>query len=619
MIKTAAFKFISGFCLMNFIKQFLFSALITPFLAGAVIHAAEFEVLDRFSVDGYSVLKGSADITGGSFTVGGSTFVVKNGNIGIGTTSPNGLLTLKSSGVGTAGGIRLISSDDANVAATISESPVTAGSGYIALTKNDVSQSAIILNGGGDSWFNTGGNVGIGTTAPGVNLQVVGGLAAGTINGSMGPYSAVIGSLNSAAGSYSLASGNGSNAGSDYSVALGRGAVVSGATYGAWAIGNTVTASADQALGLGSFVVASAANSMVIGRGIDASNKITNSNINSLAIGFNSTIPTLYVGPSAGANTTGNVGIGTTAPASPLDVNGNITISSGSPSLVLYAGDPANYRLYRAGTGVGLAGNGGLALESLSGNIGFYTAGAARMHVLNNGRVGVNNAAPDQEFTVGGDISQSGIIISSGAGNNYFAGNVGIGTTNPFYGKLHINVAADQNFIFRSGGVVPTARIETTNDAVNANVPMEFVATKYSFLIGNVGIGATAPGAPLNVFSANGSGKRTALMLTNPFGYGIGVGTGSVAIDFQRRADLAAQGSIEVGNSDETTSDSQYMAFSTWGTSLVERMRINGSGNVGIGTTNPGAKLSVVGLTGSGHTVCIDDNGNFYRSTAACP
>ena len=59
------------------------------------IHAAEFEILDRFSVDGYSVLKGSADIPGGNFTVGGSTLVVKGGNVGIGTAAPGARLDVQ--------------------------------------------------------------------------------------------------------------------------------------------------------------------------------------------------------------------------------------------------------------------------------------------------------------------------------------------------------------------------------------------------------------------------------------------------------------------------------------------------------------------------------------------
>ncbi len=57
-------------------------------LFGGAGSAAEFEILDRFSVDGYSVLRGSVDLPGGSFTVGVSTFVVKGGNVGIGTEGP---------------------------------------------------------------------------------------------------------------------------------------------------------------------------------------------------------------------------------------------------------------------------------------------------------------------------------------------------------------------------------------------------------------------------------------------------------------------------------------------------------------------------------------------------
>ena len=83
---------------MSLIKRILFSALLAPLLTGGGAFAAEFEVLDRFSVDGYSVLRGSADIPGGSFAVGGSTFVVKDGKVGIGTDSPGSLLSLYSAG-----------------------------------------------------------------------------------------------------------------------------------------------------------------------------------------------------------------------------------------------------------------------------------------------------------------------------------------------------------------------------------------------------------------------------------------------------------------------------------------------------------------------------------------
>ena len=69
-------------------RKFLICALLACLFGRATARAAEFEVLDRFSVDGYTVLRGSADIPGGSFAVGGSAFVVKNGNIGIGTTAP---------------------------------------------------------------------------------------------------------------------------------------------------------------------------------------------------------------------------------------------------------------------------------------------------------------------------------------------------------------------------------------------------------------------------------------------------------------------------------------------------------------------------------------------------
>ena len=125
---------------MNVTKRLLFSALLASLLGGTAVHAAEFEVMDRFSVDGYAVLRGSADIPGGSFAVGGSTFTVQYGKVGIGTTGP-------------AYGLEVIHTAGVHLSTT-----VTAGYGV---------------------YLNSAANVGIGTTNPAASLDVNGEIKVG--------------------------------------------------------------------------------------------------------------------------------------------------------------------------------------------------------------------------------------------------------------------------------------------------------------------------------------------------------------------------------------------------------------------------------------------------------
>jgi hypothetical protein len=126
---------------------------------------------------------------------------------------------------------------------------------------------------------------------------------------------------------------------------------------------------------------------------------------------------------------------------------------------------------------------------------------------------------------------------------------------------------------------------------------------------GNVGIGTTSPAALLSS-NVNGSGSVTALNLTNS-NTGLAAGTGP-AINFGiNNANLGAFGKIEVLNQTATSGSNSYMAFSTRGGDvLAERMRIDSSGNVGIGTASPTNKLTVIG--GNGATLRLDNAGERY-------
>ncbi len=147
-------------------------------LAGGSLFAAEFEVVDRFSVDGYSEFRGTASVKSGGFTVGGSTFVVQNGKVGVGTANPGARFEV-------AGGSAAFQGD-------------LGVAGYTALTTMSVTGAAAFAAGITASSFTAanaagpgllvsssaylavlGGNVGIGTTSAAVKLEVNGAVKIG--------------------------------------------------------------------------------------------------------------------------------------------------------------------------------------------------------------------------------------------------------------------------------------------------------------------------------------------------------------------------------------------------------------------------------------------------------
>jgi len=173
----------------------------------------------------------------------------------------------------------------------------------------------------------------------------------------------------------------------------------------------------------------------------------------------------------------GNVGIGTSAPLSKLDVNGGVAIGS-------YAGSNA----------------------------------APSNGLIVSGNVGIGTTAPSYKLTVsGGDIY--------GSNNLYISGNVGIGTTAPL-AKLHVNTGGTSGLtsVLNRGLIVTNnlgARLMLENTSRGANNKVWVIHNdddnlSFSALndagnawisyqpvnitrAGNVGIGTSAPGRKLDV------------------------------------------------------------------------------------------------------------------------
>nr|NQU93489.1 hypothetical protein [Bacteroidota bacterium] len=151
--------------------------------------------------------------------------------------------------------------------------------------------------------------------------------AVGTQNVSTGINSFAAGYINEATGNYSLAMPFMAKALGERSIALGYNAIANGAGSIALGTHSLTGANAMLSIAIGSFVSTAADNSIAIGLG-KSDSPLTNTIEESLMIGFNTDIPSLFIGPSVESGTPGNIGIGTTSPSELLEINGNLKVNN---------------------------------------------------------------------------------------------------------------------------------------------------------------------------------------------------------------------------------------------------------------------------------------------------
>lgn len=195
-------------------------------------------------------------------------------------------------------------------------------------------------------------------------------------------------------------------------------------------------------------------------------------------------------------------------------------------------------------------------------------------------------------------VANTGVVdIGSGQLYKDESGNVGIGTSTPIY-KLHVSNSfaanANTDIVGLTSNYFSNAKKSLT--WFTGTNPVGRISTVYNTLLGEIGVDMTF-GSLYNI--AAGFNDSELMRLTSGGRLGIGTplpdakltvnGVASFDAGFASFPSIARSGDLDTGIFFPTTNT---LAISTGGS---ECMRIDSSGNVGIGTSSPSAKLDVSG------------------------
>jgi Chaperone of endosialidase len=274
-------------------------------------------------------------------------------------------------------------------------------------------------------------------------------------------------------------------------------------------------------------------------------------------------------------NSTG-LGIGTSSPARKLQVKGTgAMFNNASGAFEMLIGDE-NYRYFGLYTP---SSPDYLAIRYSTTDIIRFDALASNV-IVPNGNLGVGTSSPSSKLTVGGNPPLSGAIAGVGA-----SGGISLALSDNVNSSLYVKhvSAGVSTFGTDSGGQLAFA----TN---GFSERMRIDAS------GNVGIGTSSPSGKLDVYVSRTDGTNTNALYVSDSATGIAtVGFGSRIIGQSNAGGVKSAVAFENGG-DGTNNQSQ-LAFYTQNAAnaLTRQMTISSTGNVGIGTSSPTNKLTVVG------------------------
>ena len=258
---------------------------------------------------------------------------------------------------------------------------------------------------------------------------------------------------------------------------------------------------------------------------------------------------------------TERLGIGTSSPSAGLHVvatDGIKSQRSGGASISMVAGSTGEARLdtSTAGRVFQVNSNGSISINATTGS------GDGDVNIDSSGNVGIGTASPNTALQVEKDwVSDYGSINISHTTNSL--GGLGIRCNGVFKSAL-IYKGGTSGALLDIGTYNAEPILFRTNNTERMRITSG----------GNIGIGTSSPATPLHI---SNSSPRITLTDSDAAGINSTISGSSGRLSFNADADNYGTGEI---------------LFNQAGT---ERMRIDSSGNVGIGTSSPSTKLDIAG------------------------